>query len=150
MAPEKKLWQDLKKATSTNVQWTRLEAWVGTGIPDLNGVILPTTVAPTNGIEFWLELKVCKTKSASLHSLWRPGQIAWQISRSRVCPNVFNLVHHPAGGRLYLYGGWQLTELTDGPMTKNRDPVTPLLDSPVGPESLLSVIHFIKDRLLKS
>ena len=143
MAPEKKLWQDLKKTTSQKVLWTRLEAWVGAGIPDLNGVMLPDTAAPANGIEFWLELKVCKTKSLLLHSLWRPGQIAWQTARSRVCPNIFNLVSHPLGRCYYLYAGGKLSAIAEerGPCTIAPD------NSPTDDERLIDIIHVIERRL---
>ena len=118
---------------------------MGAGIPDLNGVILPDPSAPANGIEFWLELKVCKTKSPLFHSLWRPGQIAWQTARSRVCPNVFNLVLLPSGPKYYLFSGSKLSA-----MSEERGPCTIAPDySPTGQESLLDIIRFIA-RELKS
>ena len=116
---------------------------MGAGIPDLNGVMLPDPAAPANGIEFWLELKVCKTKSRLFHSLWRPGQIAWQTARSRVCPNVFNLVSHPLGRCYYLYAGGKLSAIAEERGTCTIAPD----NSPTDDERLIDIIHAIERRL---
>jgi len=123
MSLEKKLWADLKKETANKVHWTRLEAWVGVGIPDLNGVAPSPTRGPANGIEFWLELKVCRTQSLTFYNLWRPAQIAWQTLRSRQTSNVFNLVRHPESKSLYIYGAHKIPEITkvNGPCTVDPD-----------------------------
>jgi len=113
MKPEARLWNLLKDKTERLVEWTRIEARVGAGIPDLNGVLCIDASK-----EFWLELKVCKTKRYSVTSLWRPGQIAWQTKRSRRLNNVFNLVSHPSGGVFYFYGGAKVQKLVEeGPLS---------------------------------
>jgi hypothetical protein len=87
------------------VTWTRIEARVGAGVPDING-------AMTQG-EFWIENKVCKNKGYKTEGLWLPSQIAWQFSRSKVYANVWNLVSHPSDEKLYLYNGSKILELND-------------------------------------
>lgn len=140
MAPEKKLWHDLKKATSERVHWTRLEAWVGTGIPDLNGAVYSDSPAPARGIEFWLELKACASKGRQFHSLWRPGQIAWQTSRCRIYPNVFNLIIHPSVRQLLLYGGWQVSQIAE---VKGPCSVDPLMVADCDKAGFDAVIDYI-------
>ena len=85
--------------------WTRIEARVGAGVPDINGAV-------TQG-EFWIENKVVNTKKYKTEGLWRPSQIAWQFSRSKVFPNVWNLVSHPSDQKLYLYNATKIWELND-------------------------------------
>ena len=117
MKPEAKLWNLLKTKTEPLVDWTRIEARVGLGIPDLNGVTLGS-----ESKEFWLELKVSKTKRYSVTALWRPAQIAWQTKRSQKVRNVFNLVSHPSGAAYYLYSGDKLVRLiTEGPLAVEPD-----------------------------
>jgi len=94
------------------VTWTRVEARVGAGLPDING-------AMKSG-EFWIENKVISTKKFSTVGLWRPSQVAWQFSRSKTFPNVWNLVSHPASERLCLYSGTNILDL--------NDPDAPLVD----------------------
>ena len=85
--------------------WTRIEARVGAGVPDINGAV-------TQG-EFWIENKVVNTKKYKTEGLWRPSQIAWQFSRSKVYANVWNLVSHYASETIYLYNGSKILELND-------------------------------------
>lgn len=139
---EKKLWADVKKATSNRVHWTRLEAWVGVGIPDLNGAV-PHPTCGTSGIEFWLELKVCRTQSLTLYNLWRPAQISWQTTRSRVCRNVFNLVHHANSQSLYIFSGSKVAAITEvqGPCQVDPDFIVN------GPEKHAKSIEYIVSTL---
>jgi hypothetical protein len=88
------------------VTWTRLEARIGAGMPDINGVI------PEG--EFWVELKVCKTKKYSTAGLWRPLQVAWQMSRASVFPNVWNVVSHPSSDVVYIYRCEKVFKLSAG------------------------------------
>jgi hypothetical protein len=105
------MYQSFSKALP-QVQWTRVEAWAGVGIPDVNG-------AASFG-EFWIENKVCKNKDIQPLKLWRPSQIAWQTARSFRFRNVFNLVSRPRAGIIEIYSCDQLLkmvenqQLTDG------------------------------------
>ena len=74
LSTEAGVWKSLQAATTKMVHWTRIEARVGAGIPDLNGAM--------TDLEFWLELKVVKTVSFKTEGLWRPGQVAWQMKRA--------------------------------------------------------------------
>lgn len=100
------MWRSLKKATEKAVTWTRLEARIGAGMPDING-------AMKEG-EFWVELKVCKTKKYATAGLWRPLQVAWQMSRAKVYPNVWNMVSHPATDRVLIYRCDKVFRLSSG------------------------------------
>lgn len=86
--------------------WTRLEARIGAGMPDINGVM------PEG--EFWIELKVCKTKKYGTAGLWRPMQVAWQMSRARVFPNVWNVVSRPSVDTVYIYRCEKVFKLSAG------------------------------------
>ena len=97
------MWQSLKKATPKGVEWTRLEARVGTGMPDINGV--------TKYGEFWIELKVCKTKKFKTEGLWRPSQVSWQYNRSQHFQNVWNVISHPAQELIYMYNCRDILDL---------------------------------------
>jgi len=108
--PESKLWNKLREGTApTGVHWTRVESWASPGVPDLNGCL--------NGHDFWVELKVLATKSDKKFPKWRPHQIAWQTSRTRVGGCVWNLVHHPSSSRLLFMDGTHLAQrlMEDGP-----------------------------------
>ena len=110
MKTESAIWQSIKKATSDKVHWTRIEARVGSGIPDLNGCF--------DRGEFWIELKVCKTSRYQTKGLWRPQQIAWQMKRACVFANVFNLVSHPSLQCCKIYGASKVLELHLGNAVK--------------------------------
>ena len=110
---EDQLWNKLKKSTENRVDWTRIEARVGAGIPDLNGVLCNNAK-----LEFWLELKICKTASYRPQKLWRPSQISWQTKRSKKMLNVWNLVAHPSCQAYYLYNAVKLQRLVEeGPLS---------------------------------
>ena len=115
------MWEAMKNATSNQVQWTRLEARVGAGMPDVNG-------AMSQG-EFWIENKVCKTKQYKTDGLWRPLQVSWQHNRAKLFLNVWNLVSHPADEKLYLYCCSQIIALnSDGNIPKAELVMTYPLD----------------------
>lgn len=113
MKTESAIWKRLSRETARNVHWTRIEARVGAGIPDLNGAFLWPPQGQQSPIEIWVELKVCKTKSYKTAGLWRPAQIAWQTARSRVSPCVWNMVSHPESESLRVYNGSRITDLWD-------------------------------------
>jgi len=105
---EAQLWSKLKKSTENRVDWTRIEARVGAGIPDVNGVFDDDT-----RLEIWIELKICKTIGYRPQKLWRPAQIAWQTKRSKKMLNVWNLVGHPSCSAYYLYNAVKLQRLVE-------------------------------------
>jgi hypothetical protein len=110
---ETALWKHLKKETGRDVHWTRIEARVGAGIPDINGAYLWPVSGASRGIEIWCELKVCKTKKYKTAGLWRPAQIAWQTARSRYSNTVWNLVSHPEAEVIKIYSGIQIPHIWD-------------------------------------
>lgn len=105
MKTETAVWQSLKRATENKVHWTRIEARVGSGIPDVNGCLPCPSLGQRGAIEFWVELKVCRTKAYKTAGLWRPAQIAWQTKRSAFSPHVYNLVSHPDASMMKIYDG---------------------------------------------
>ena len=113
MKTETEIWKRLSRETSRIVHWTRIEARVGAGIPDINGAFLWPPQGQQSPIEIWVELKVCKTKAYKTAGLWRPAQIAWQTARSRVSPCVWNMVSHPESESIMIYNGSRITDLWD-------------------------------------
>ena len=113
MKTEAEIWKRLSRETSRNVHWTRIEARVGAGIPDINGAYQWPPQGQQSPIEIWVELKVCKTKAYKTAGLWRPAQIAWQTARSRVSPCVWNMVSHPQSQSLMIYNGSRIGVLWD-------------------------------------
>jgi len=96
------MWNSLR-SSPLEAHWTRVEAWSGAGVPDVNGA------APFG--EFWLENKVCKSNTLQPDKLWRPAQIAWQTRRSLIFPNVWNLVSRPRTETVEIYNCKTLFEL---------------------------------------
>ncbi len=113
MNTEAELWKDIKRKTASDVHWTRIEARVGAGVPDINGAFQRSSNGQQRGIEIWCELKVCKTKRYKTAGLWRPAQIAWQTARARYVNTVWNLVSHPQAGVVKIYNGSRLAGLWD-------------------------------------
>jgi hypothetical protein len=113
MNTEAELWKDIKRKTASEVHWTRIEARVGAGVPDINGAFQRSSNGQQRGIEIWCELKVCKTKRYKTAGLWRPAQIAWQTARARYVNTVWNLVSHPQAGVVKIYNGSRLAGLWD-------------------------------------
>lgn len=121
MKTETEIWKRLSRETARIVHWTRIEARVGAGIPDINGAFLWPPPGQQSPIEIWVELKVCKTKQFKTAGLWRPAQIAWQTARSRVSPCVWNMASHPESESLRIYNGSRITDLWDD-TTGNIEP----------------------------
>ena len=111
MKTETEMWKSIKSKTSASVHWTRIEARVGAGIPDINGAFLWPLQARESPIEIWVELKVCRTKAFKTAGLWRPAQVAWQTARSFNSTNVWNLVSHPEAQHTKIYGGSKVAGL---------------------------------------
>lgn len=111
MKTEASVWASLKRATENKAHWTRIEARVGGGIPDVNGCLPRASNARETPIEFWVELKVCRTKRYQTKGLWRPAQIAWQTKRSVFSPHVYNLVSHPEARSIKIFDGSQVVDL---------------------------------------
>jgi len=115
--------------------WTRIEARVGSGVPDINGAV--------SCCEFWLELKVCKTKKLKTFGLWRPSQISWQFSRSKIFKNVWNVISHPEDNKVYVYGCDKILGLNEGETTPEPDLILE------GPFEWGRLLDFVKAQLQK-
>ena len=96
MAPERKLYQDLRKHTP-QISWTRLENLSGLGTPDLLGY-------NTSGHFFTVELKVTKGKKIRLS----PHQISFHIKPPK---HSFILARHLGQRCLKLFPGSMVLEL---------------------------------------
>ena len=96
MAPERKLYQDLKRNTP-GILWNRIENLAGIGIPDCLGY-------NTSGHFFTVELKV--TKSNSIR--FSPHQIAFRKTHPH---NTFILARTLGQGSLKLVPGSMLDDL---------------------------------------
>ena len=96
MAPERKLYQKLKK-NITSISWIRLENLSSSGTPDLLGY-------NTSGTFFTVELKVTKGNKVR----FSPHQIAFHVKHPR---NSFILVEHLGSGCLKLFEGTMVREL---------------------------------------
>lgn len=99
MTEAKHVWEPLRNACP-QVMWMRVENLVGTGMPDVNGLL--------NGVEAWLELKHV---SSGFKIHFQPTQPAWIFKRSLFGGRVFILVRKK--DTLYLYHGKQVRELVD-------------------------------------
>ena len=88
---ESKLYLEIKKLLP-DVHFQRIETSVGLGVPDVNGC--------SEGIEFWLELKVSSNKRSVLSKY----QKAWIIRRGKAGGRVFILQKTLRQRRLKLYG----------------------------------------------
>ena len=107
MKPETKFWKIIKN-NSSKITWTRIEAVTPVGIPDLNGLFND----PKKGYgEFWCELKVSTGNKVNLS----PGQISWNMHRSKLGGKNFIMVQtlSPRGIALYS-GGRTLNLATQG------------------------------------
>ncbi len=96
MAPERKLYQDLRKHTP-QISWTRLENLSGLGTPDLLGY-------NTSGHFFTLELKVTRGKKIR----FSPHQISFHIKHPK---HSFILARHLGQRCLKLFPGSMIMEL---------------------------------------
>jgi hypothetical protein len=122
------MWNSLR-SSPLEVHWTRIEAWAGAGVPDVNG-------AASFG-EFWLENKVCESNTFQPLKLWRPAQIAWQTRRSLIFPNVWNLVSRPRSHSVEIYSCKTLVEL----VTKGSGQPELILSAPIKWELLYNHIE---------
>ena len=96
MAPERKLYQDLRKRIP-QIKWTRLENLSLLGTPDLLGY-------NTSGHFFTLELKVVKGKTIR----FSPHQISFHVQHPK---NSFILIKHLGQRSLKLFQGSMIMEL---------------------------------------
>ena len=96
MAPERKLYQDLRKRIP-QISWTRLENLSLLGTPDLLGY-------NTSGHFFTLELKVVKGKRIR----FSPHQISFHARHPK---NSFILIRHLGQRCLKLFPGSMIMEL---------------------------------------
>jgi hypothetical protein len=96
MAPERKLYQDLKRNTP-GILWNRIENLAGIGVPDLLGY-------NTSGHFFTVELKVTKSNSVR----FSPHQIAFHKTHPQ---NTFILARHLGQRCLKLVPGSMLDDL---------------------------------------
>ena len=96
MAPERKLYQKLKK-NITSISWIRLENLSLSGTPDLLGY-------NTSGHFFTVELKVTKSNKVRLS----PHQIAFHLKHPK---NSFIMVEALGSGCVKLFEGSRILEL---------------------------------------
>ena len=96
MKPERKLWYDLKK-NSTSISWTRLENSAAFGTPDLLGF-------NPGGHFFTVELKVTRGNTIS----FSPHQIAFHVKHP---DNTFIMVKALSLNLVKLYEGKVIKEL---------------------------------------
>ena len=96
MAPERKLYQDLRKHPP-QISWTRLENLSGLGTPDLLGY-------NTSGHFFTVELKVTKGKTIR----FSPHQISFHIKHPK---QSFIIARHLGQRCLKLFPGSMIMEL---------------------------------------
>ena len=96
MAPERKLYQDLRKRIP-QIKWTRLENLSLLGTPDLLGY-------NTSGHFFTLELKVVKGKKIR----FSPHQFSFHVKHPK---NSFILIKHLGQRSLKLFQGSMIMEL---------------------------------------
>jgi len=96
MAPERKLYQKLKK-NITSISWIRLENLSLSGTPDLLGY-------NTSGHFFTVELKVTKSNKVRLS----PHQIAFHVKHPH---NTFICIEHLGSGTVKLFEGTMVREL---------------------------------------
>jgi hypothetical protein len=121
-------------AHTPGVDWMRLENLVGTGMPDINGCL--------NGVEIWVETKLCKGNRITFEK-FQPG---WIMKRVRHGGRVFIFARHK--DTYLLWHGfpeeWQRdnTQLSDGGLSVDYRDATPVLvmDKPWDWKLLLDVL----------
>jgi len=107
--PETKFWKIIKN-NSSKITWTRIEAITPVGIPDLNGLFND----PKKGYgEFWCELKVSLGNKVKLS----PGQISWNMHRSRLGGKNFIMVQTLPSRGIALYSGGRTLDLASQGLT---------------------------------
>lgn len=111
MNTEAEVFKHLKRKLP-QVDWQRIEAWVGAGVPDVNGAFQWPPNGDGGAFEIWCELKVCRLKTFKTEGLWRPCQIAYITRRSCIIANVWNLISHPRSETLRIYSGSKTSQLS--------------------------------------
>ena len=107
--PETKFWKIIKN-NSSKITWTRIEAITPVGIPDLNGLFND----PKKGYgEFLCELKVSLGNKVKLS----PGQISWNMHRSRLGGKNFIMVQTLPSRGIALYSGGRTLDLASQGLT---------------------------------
>ena len=96
MAPERKLYQDLKKNTD-GIIWNRIENLSLLGMPDV-------LVYNSSGHFFTVELKITKTNKLK----FSPHQIAWHVAHPH---NTFILAQALGPGSIKPFKGSQIKKL---------------------------------------
>jgi len=130
---ESDLWKKIRDGTkSLGIHWSRIESWAGPGVPDLNGCY--------KGHEFWIELKVRRSKTI----VFRPHQIAWHHNRSKAGGSSFIVIGDPRSGTVDLYTGSVIRRLLE-----NED-VEPLWSSVIRRCDWGSMISAILDHRSKT
>ena len=99
MAPERKLWHELKK-NSPQIKWTRIENFAGVGMPDLLGY-------NTSGTFFTVELKVTKGRKIR----FSPHQIAWHVQHPNNSYILVQALGPRAVDRYQMFRGSRIREL---------------------------------------
>lgn len=114
---EKRLWQLVKSHLPGTAE--RIENVVGAGVPDVS--------AAAAGRDYWVELKVCRTKKAkSPDELCEPLQLRWHTRRRQHGSSVFVLIrtgdllqlwHHIEDDYVLVWAGskpykWELFKTT--------------------------------------
>jgi len=105
MKPETALWQLLKDKNGREKRLPgtteRIENVAGAGTPDVSGAY--------GGRDYWLELKVCKTKKLKEpRDLLTPSQRSWQARRVPEGTHLFLIVRHE--NKIYLYKAENATD----------------------------------------
>jgi len=81
---EKDLWRLVKPHLPGEVE--RIENLVGAGVPDVSGV---------DGHDYWIELKVCRTKKFKPPlEMCEPLQVQWHARRVAAGSVVFVMIRH--------------------------------------------------------
>ena len=96
MAPERKLYQDLKKNTCSII-WNRIENVSLLGMPDVLGY-------NTSGVFFTVELKVTRANKLK----FSPHQIAWNVAHPQ---NTFIIAEALGPRSVKLFRGSRIREL---------------------------------------
>ncbi len=96
MAPERKLYQDLKR-NCPSISWNRIENLAGIGLPDVLGY-------NTSGHFFTVELKITSNNKIR----FSPHQIAFHVTHPN---NTFILAKKPSQGSFKLFSGTSILAL---------------------------------------
>jgi len=87
---EKKLYTLIKPHLPGVV--SRVENYAEAGTPDVSGCYEN---------DYWIELKICRTKNIDIVKLIEPSQLSWHFSRARIGSIIFVIVRHFKAIRIY-------------------------------------------------